>query len=44
MYKKCTSNSYIYKKSAHTVQNLYKLQTEKNDVHNVLTIQNVYKF
>ena len=41
MYKKCTSNSYIYK---HTVQNLYKLQTEKNDVHNVLTIQNVYKF
>ena len=29
MYKKGTSNSYIHTKSVQTVQNLYKVQTEK---------------
>ena len=28
MYKKCTSNSYIYTKNAQTVQNLHKVQTK----------------
>ena len=28
MYKKCTSNSYIYTKNVQPVQNLYKVQTK----------------
>ena len=28
MYKKCTSNSYVYTKNVQTVQNLYKTQTK----------------
>ena len=28
MYKKCTSNSYIYTKNVQTVQNFYKVQTK----------------
>ena len=31
MYKKCTSNSYIYTKNVQAVQNLCKVQT-KNDL------------
>ena len=27
IYKKCTSNSYIYAKNVRTIQNLYKVQT-----------------
>ena len=30
MCKKCTSNSYIFTKHVWTVQNLYKMQTEKS--------------
>ena len=30
MYKKCTSNSYIHTKNVQSVQNLYKVQTEKS--------------
>ena len=29
MFMKCTSNSYIYIKNVKTIQNLYKVQTEK---------------
>ena len=28
MYKKFTSNSYIYTKNVHTVENLYKVETK----------------
>ena len=27
IYKKCTSDSYIYTKNVRTIQNLYKVQT-----------------
>ena len=29
MYKECTSTFYIYTKNVQTVQNLYKVQTER---------------
>ena len=44
MYKKCISNSYIYTKNVQTVQNLYKVQTEKRlETYRFLYIQTTYK-
>ena len=48
MYKKCTSNSYIYTKNVQTVQNLYNIQTKNNlklemYTNNVQTIQDLYQ-
>ena len=46
MYKKCTSNSYIYTKNIQTVQNLYKVQTKnglKLEMYVFLYIQTMYK-
>ena len=45
MYKKGTSNSYIYTKNVQTVQNLYKVQTKnglKLEMY-VFCIQTMYK-
>ena len=45
MYKKCTSNPYIYTKNVQTVQNLYKVQA-KNGLKlkmYVFCIQTMYK-
>ena len=51
MYKKCTSNSYIYSKNVQTVQNFYKFQIKNGlkikmyvfvSTNNVQTMQNLY--
>ena len=45
MYKKGTSNSYIYTKNVQTAQNLYKVQTKnglKLEMY-VFCIQTMYK-
>ena len=42
MYKKCTTNFYIYTKNAQTVQNLYKVQT-KNDLKLEMYVFFTYK-
>ena len=46
MYKKCISNSYIHTKNVQTVQNLYKVQTEKSlkvEMYVFLDVQTIYK-
>ena len=42
MYKKCTSNSYIYTKNVQPVQNLYKVQT-KNGLNLEMYVFCTYK-